>query len=50
MKLSASDRGPRGRKYAPLIVIWWYVHEDDRFDFSDLLWEYGGRKKPKWDM
>ncbi|MDR1621099.1 MAG: DnaJ domain-containing protein [Synergistaceae bacterium] len=26
---------------------WWYVEEDDAFDFSDLMWEYGGRKAPK---
>jgi hypothetical protein len=26
---------------------WWYVKDDDVFDFSDLMWEYGGRKAPK---
>jgi hypothetical protein len=26
---------------------WWYVEEDEVFDFSDLMWEYGGRKAPK---
>jgi hypothetical protein len=26
---------------------WWYVKEDEAFDFSDLMWEYGGRKAPK---
>ena len=30
---------------------WWYVHEDESdesaFDFSELMWEYGGRKVPK---
>jgi hypothetical protein len=30
---------------------WWYVEDagegEDSFDFSDLMWEYGGRTRPK---